>query len=108
SRLYELIWRGSYPALIQSREADRDLFYGSYLQTYIQRDVRDFARVNDAMAFLRFVRAAAARTAQLLNVAELARDADVAPNTAKSWLSILEASGLVYLLQPWHSNFTKR
>ena len=87
---------------------DRDLFYGSYLQTYVQRDVRDLARVGDEMAFLRFLRAAAARTGQLLNMAELARDADVAPNTAKNWLSILEASGLIYLLQPWHTNLTKR
>lgn len=106
--LYELIWRGSFPAMSASPQMERDLFYGSYLQTYVQRDVRDLARVGDGMAFLRFVRAAAARTGQLLNMAELARDADVAPNTAKSWLSILEASGLVYLLQPWHSNVTKR
>lgn len=60
----------------------RDLFYGSYLQTYLQRDMRDRGRVGDETAFLRFVRAAAARTAQLLNIAELAPDADVAPNTA--------------------------
>lgn len=60
------------------------------------------------MAFLRFLRAAAARTGQLLNLAELARDADVAPNTAKSWVSILQASGIVYLLEPYHTNVTKR
>ena len=60
------------------------------------------------MSFLRFLRAAAARTAQLLNLSELARDADVAPNTAKNWLSILQASGVVYLLEPYHSNLTKR
>jgi len=60
------------------------------------------------MAFLRFLRTAAARTAQILNFADLARDADVAPNTAKAWLSILQASGIVYLLEPWHSNLTKR
>lgn len=106
--VHELIWRGSFPAMTANPQMGRDLFYGSYLQTYVQRDVRDLARVGDEMAFLRFVRAAAARTGQLLNLAELARDADVAPNTAKSWLSILEASGLVYLLPPWHSNVTKR
>ena len=64
--------------------------------------------MGDEGAFLRFVRACAARTAQLLNVAELARDAGVAPNTAKSWLSILEASGIIYLLEPYHANVTKR
>jgi predicted AAA+ superfamily ATPase len=62
----------------------------------------------DEAAFLRFVRACAARTAQLLNVTDLGRDAGVAPNTAKSWLSILEASGLVYLLEPYHTSVTKR
>lgn len=106
--LYALIWRGSFPAIAANPQLDRDLFYGSYLQTYVQRDVRDLARVGDEMAFLRFLRAAAARTGQLLNMAELARDADVAPNTAKNWLSILEASGLIYLLQPWYTNLTKR
>jgi predicted AAA+ superfamily ATPase len=87
---------------------DRDLFYSSYLQTYIQRDVRDLAKVGDEMAFLRFLRATAARTGQLVNLADLARDADVAPNTAKSWLSILQTSGIVWLLPPWHTNLTKR
>ena len=106
--LYERIWRGSYPELALDPKLDRDLFFSSYVQTYLQRDVRDLARVGDEMAFLRFVRACAARTAQLLNVAELARDAGVAPNTAKSWLSILEASGVVYLLEPYHSSVTKR
>jgi len=106
--LYHRIWRGSFPAVARDDEIDRDLFYGSYVQTYLQRDVRDLARVGDEAAFLRFLRAAAARTGQLLSVAELARDADVAPNTAKSWLSILQTSGIVYQLEPYHTNLTKR
>ena len=106
--LFAVIWRGSFPALVINAEMDRDLFFASYVQTYIQRDVRQLARVGDEQAFLRFIRAAAARTGQMLNMADLARDADIAPNTAKAWLSILEVSGLVYLLQPWHSNLTKR
>lgn len=106
--LYRLIWRGTFPKIALDEKIDRDLFYSSYIQTYIQRDIRDLARVGDEMAFLRFLRAAAARTGQMLNLAELARDSDVAPNTAKSWLSILETSGIVYLLQPYHSNVTKR
>lgn len=107
-KLYRIIWRGSFPAIALNHQMDRDLFFGSYLQTYLQRDVRDLAKVGDELAFLRFIKASAARTGQLLNMAELARDADVAPNTAKSWLSILEASGLIWLLPPWHSNTTKR
>ncbi len=106
--LYELIWRGSFPALCARPELDWDRFYASYVQTYLQRDLRDLARVGDEMAFLRFLRAVASRTAQLLNLANLARDADVAPNTAKAWLSILETSGLVTLLPPWHSSATSR
>lgn len=107
-QLYNVIWRGSFPAIALSEEMDRDLFYSSYVQTYLQRDVRDLARVGDESSFMRFLRAAAARTGQLLNLSDLARDADVSPNTAKSWLSILEASGVIYLLKPYHSNLTKR
>ena len=106
--LYRLIWRGAFPAIALDAEADRNLFYSSYVQTYLQRDVRDLARVGDEMTFLRFLRAAAARSGQMLNRSELARDADVAANTAKNWLSILQASGIAYLLEPYHTNVTKR
>lgn len=106
--LYRLIWRGSFPAIALHDAVERDLFYGSYVQTYLQRDVRDLARIGDELAFLRFVRAVAARTAQLLNLTALARDADIAPNTAKQWLSILQAAGIVYLLEPYHHHVTKR
>ena len=106
--LYKIIWQGSFPAIAILKNDDRSLFYSSYVQTYLQRDVRDLARVGDEMAFLRFLRAAAARTGQLLNLADMARDVDIAYNTAKSWLSILQASGLVYLLEPYFTNVTKR
>lgn len=106
--LYYAIWRGGLPQMALDPNTPRDIFYSSYLQTYVQRDVRSLARVGDASAFLRFVRASAARTGQLLNLADLARDCDVDQKTAKSWLSILETSGLVYLLPPWNSNLTKR
>jgi len=106
--LYRLIWRGAFPAVALSHEVDRDLFYSSYVQTYLQRDVRDLARVGDEMAFLRFLRAVAARTGQLLNLTDLSRDVHVAVNTAKHWLSILQASGVAYLLEPYHTNLTRR
>jgi hypothetical protein len=106
--LFRAIWRGSFPEMALKDQTDRDLFYNSYVQTYLQRDIRDLARVGDELAFLRFLRAAAARSGRMLNMAELARDADVAPNTAKHWLSILRASGVVYLLEPYHTNVTKR
>lgn len=106
--LYGIVWRGSLPAIALSEAMDRDLFYGSYVQTYLQRGVRDLTQVGDETTFLRFLRTAAARTGQLVNFADLARDADVAPNTAKKWLSILQSSGIVYLLEPYHTNITKR
>jgi predicted AAA+ superfamily ATPase len=70
--------------------------------------VRSLARVGDEAAFARFVRAAAARTAQLINYTEIARDIEIDMKTAKAWMSILEASGLAVLLQPYHTNITKR
>jgi len=106
--LYRTIWRGSFPRIALEDDLDRDLFYGSYLQTYLQRDVRALASVGDEMAFMKFLRAAAARTGQMINLADMARDVDVAPNTAKNWLSILKTSGIVYLLEPYHSNLAKR
>ena len=106
--LYAAIWRGSLPVMALEADMDRDHFFASYVQTYLQRDVHALTAVGDASAFLRFLRASAARTGQLLNIALLARDADVAPNTAKKWLSILEASGVVFLLEPYYANGLKR
>jgi uncharacterized protein len=106
--IFQTIWRGSYPKLITDPQLSRDLFYNAYLQTYLQRDVRDLTQVGNENTFRRFIRASAARTGQLLNYADLARDVDIDQKTAKAWLSILETSGLVYLLQPYHSNLTKR
>jgi predicted AAA+ superfamily ATPase len=106
--LYEDIWRGFFPAICAGPVKDRDLFYSSYLQTYLQRDVRDLAHVGDESAFLKFVQACAARTGQMLNLSELARDVDVTVATAKRWLSILQTSFQVFLLPPYHTNVTKR
>lgn len=105
--IYQIIWRGAFPVLCTSI-MDRDLFYSSYVQTYLQRDVRDLANVGDTHVFLKFLRAAAARTGQLLNMADMARDTGISPMTAKNWLAILEASGIIYLLEPYHNNITNR
>jgi predicted AAA+ superfamily ATPase len=106
--IYRRIWLGSYPRLNEQGPDARNLFFRSYIQTYIQRDVQDVLKVSDHLAFNRFLGAVAARTGQLLNYANLARDVDIDNKTAKSWLSILETSGLVFLLQPYHRNLTKR
>ncbi len=106
--VFKIIWTGSFPALHAGPVRDRNLFYSSYLQTYLQRDVRDLTQVGDEQVFLRFVRACAARTGQMLSLSELARDVDISVKTAKAWLSILVASFQVALLQPYHTNVTKR
>ena len=106
--VFEQIWLGAYPGLHAQGAAARHLFYRSYIQTYIQRDVQDVLKVSDQTAFNRFLIAVAARTGQLLNVAGLARDVDIDNKTAKAWLSVLETSGLVVLLPPYHSNLSKR
>ncbi len=106
--VFRQIWLGSFPRLVEQGPKSRDLFYRSYIQTYIQRDVQDVLKVSDQLAFNRFLAAVAARTGQLLNFASLARDVDIDNKTAKAWLSVLETSGLVFLLQPYHTNLTKR
>lgn len=107
-KVYETIWQGSFPAMATGQVRRHDLFYRSYLQTYLQRDVRDLSQVGDLETFARYVRACAARTAQMLNYTDLARDCGISLNTARNWMSILTASFMVYLLPPYHSNITKR
>jgi len=106
--LYQHIWQGCYPRVIHEPSISTDLFYNSYLQTYIQRDVRALAQVADEIKFRDFIQATAARTSQLLNYSNLAQTVGVDQKTIKSWLSILETSGLIYLLQPYHNNLNKR
>jgi predicted AAA+ superfamily ATPase len=106
--VYRRIWEGSFPALVTGRIKDRNLFYRSYVQTYLERDIRDLARVGDMEAFRRFLVASAARTGQMLNYSDLSRDCGISVNTARAWMTMLVASYQVYLLQPWHSNITTR
>jgi len=106
--VYNRIWLGAFPQLNQFGPGARDTFYRSYIQTYIERDVQHILRVTDHITFSRFLSAVAANTGQLLNLASLARDIGVDNKTIKSWLSILETSGLIYLLQPYFSNLNKR
>jgi predicted AAA+ superfamily ATPase len=101
------IVRGGFPELQANREIDHVNFYNSYLATYLERDVRSLANVGSLRDFERFLRACALRSANLLNKADLARDVGISPVTANHWLSVLEASGQVVLLEPWFSNRTK-
>lgn len=106
--VFKDIWTGSFPALVAGAVKDRDVFYSSYLQTYLQRDVSSLTQVGNQESFVRFMKACAARTGQMLNYSDLARDVDVSMPTIKSWISILVASYQVYLLYPYFSNITKR
>lgn len=123
NEVFRIIWQGAFPAIWFAEEGnvdregksvlkfnpvDRDLYYRSYIQTYLQRDVHDLANIGDQSTFLKFLRATAARTGQLLNVSDIARDAATSVTTAKKWLSILEASGIIFLLEPYFSNTVKR
>lgn len=101
------IVRGGFPELYANPDIDLVAFYNSYLATYLERDVRALTNVGNLRDFERFVRACALRSANLLNKADLARDVGIAPSTANHWLSMLEASGQVVLLEPWFSNRTK-
>ena len=102
-----LIFRGLYPRIYDRDIAPTD-FYPAYIQTYIERDVRLIKNIGDSNAFIQFTRLCAGRIGQLLNLAGLANDAGISPNTAKAWLAILESSYILYRLQPYHRNFNKR
>ena len=109
---YRELWkgflRGSYPELKTHPRRDVNLWHASYVQTYLERDVRTLRQVGDLTQFQSFLRALAARSAQLLNITDLARDLGVAVNTAKAWLSVLEATYQVTVLRPYYANVGKR
>lgn len=106
--LFERIWNGSMPGLASGDYSDRNVFYSSYLSTYIERDVRELSGAIDALKFSKFITAAAARASQLVNYKAMADDADIDQVTAKAWLGILETLGIVFLLHPYSNNVLKR
>lgn len=103
-----VLLRGSFPELWQKESLAPSVWLGSYLRTYIERDVRNLTQVGDIAAFERFVRLCAIRTGQVLNFSDLARDADISPPTAKHWLSLLQQSYVVHLVEPFYENLSSR
>jgi len=99
---------GGYPEVALNRRMSRKLWFSSYLQTYVDRDVRGYIKQSNLHDFERFVKLLASRTAQELNCSTLSRDIGVSVPTIKSWLTLLEASGLIFFLMPYHRNFGKR
>ncbi len=108
SRRRATIWKGTYPELIVEGYGHREEWYSSYLDTYLTRDVRELGGVGDLRDFRRCMVLLAGRIGQLLNISDLARDLGVAVNTVKRWISVMEASYVVYLLKPWFKNIGKR
>lgn len=103
----ELLLKGFYPP-VYTRKISPSIWYANYVMTYIERDVRQMINIRDLTTFQRFIRLCAARTGQMLNLSSLANDCGITHNTAKAWLSILEASYIIFLLLPHHNNFNKR
>lgn len=105
--LWELIHRGSFPRM-QQRDVKWETFYSSYVKTYLERDVREITAVQDLTAFRNFMVACAARTGNMLNYASIAKEVGKDVSTVKNWVSVLEASGVVFLLEPFSNNLLKR
>lgn len=106
--LEDIFLRGFYPEIASNKEVDRELWCGSYITTYLERDIRNLSNLGDLAQFERFLISCATRTGQILNISEIARDIGISVPTAKRWLSLLETGYQVYLLYPYYKNIGKR
>lgn len=106
--IYRRIYSGSMPAIASGRTTNSQLFYSSYLSTYLERDIHLLSDSIDSLKFMRFITAVAARCSQILNVAEIAQNADINQTQAKAWLQILETLGIIFYLYPYSNNLLKR
>lgn len=106
-KIWNIIHKGSMPAMYDE-DSDFDMFYASYVNTYIERDVRNLTQVGDTLSFLKFMTALASRIGQLLNLNSIATEIGISVPTAQRWLSILVASNIVYILEPYYNNILKR
>ena len=108
TEMYERIWHGGMPGHRSGKYRDRDVFYSSYIQTYINRDVTDMIPGVDKLLFADFIRAAACRAGQMLNVHDIGQDVGVSDDTARRWLQVLEKSEVIFYLRPYSNNLLKR
>lgn len=106
--IFERIFNGSMPSIVSGRTSNRQIFYSSYLSTYIERDVRELSDSIDSLKFLRFMTAVAARCSGMLNISDIAQDADISQAQVKAWLQILETLGIIFYLHPYSNNLLKR
>ena len=107
-KVFERIFTGSMPDIVSGRIPKTTEYYPSYLSTFLQKDISQITKGIDELKFRRFLTACACRSAQLLNVADIARDAEIDPSTASGWLDILETIGIVFYLHPYSNNLLKR
>ncbi len=108
NNIFENIFRGSMPRILSDNSVDREIYYSSYVQTYLERDVKQLTQVADEMLFMRFLISIAARTGEQLNYTTISNDVGITVNTVKHWLSILETSGIIYVLPPYENNILTR
>lgn len=106
--IFERIWQGGLPGLASGKYTNRDIYYSSYLQTYLSRDIKEELLIKDDIKFVDFIRAVACRVGQELNIHSIATDVDVSDDTAKRWLGALEKSEIIYYLHPYSNNLLKR
>ena len=108
TQVFERIFKGSMPRLYETENVNRELYFESYLDTYLTRNIRDLEQVADESAYMNFIRVVAARTATNVNYEALAQETGVSAPTAKKWLSILVSCGVVALIEPYSNNALKR
>ena len=106
--VFDRIFRGSMPQMVVDPGLTPEAYFGEYMQTYLERDIRDLIEIKNESKFLKFISCVAARTGQELNLTDMGRDVGIDSKTADSWLSLLVTSGLVFLLQPYSRNTVKR
>ena len=108
SETYRIIWKGSFPEITLKEDDSWALYYSSFVKTYLERDVRQLLNIGNELSFYNFLKVVAARTGQELNLSDISNSLDISLNTVKSWLSVLQASGVIYFLPPYFENATKR
>lgn len=106
--VFERIFRGSMPGVVSGQITNSKIFYSSYLSTYIERDVKELSDAIDSLKFFHFITAVAARCSQMLNISDIAQDADINQKQAKDWIHILETLGIIFYLHPYSNNLLKR
>lgn len=106
--VFDKIYRGSMPLMIVDKELNPEAFFGEYVQTYLERDIRELGEIRNERKFIQFLSCVAVRTGQELNLSDMAKDIGIDSKTADSWLSLLVTTGIVYLLQPYSGNVIKR